>query len=287
MVYDAQVVIKKQSRLGEGPVWSAEEQTLYYVDIENALIYRYMPQKKVCKCQKVKDMVGCVVLEEKGGIVAAVRKDLEYLDQDLNHIEKINEISLQNTLRFNDGKCDAYGRLWVGVMSADQSLPDASFAGALYCVESGKTPVKVLDKMAIPNGMAWSADNRYFYHIDTATGCVQRYDYNLETGIISNPLSVIQIPKEEGSPDGMCIDTNGNLWIALWGGYKVVCCDPTDGRYLAEVHVPAKYVSCCTFGGKDMKELFITSAMDEEGKGGELYSVCTDVQGTLPFRFKI
>ena len=285
--YEAEVLIRKPARLGEGPVWDTAQRALYYVDIEGGVVHRYVPETGILICQNMGDMVGCVAPVGRGGMIAAVRDHLVRIGPDLRLAEEIFRIPLEGVLRFNDGKCDAWGRLWVGVMAADQSAPGAARGGSLYCLESGKAPVKALEGLTIPNGMAWTADNKAFYHIDTASACVRRYGYDGESGKIGEGRSVIEIPPEDGVPDGMCIDAEGMLWIALWGGRKVARCDPDSGKRLAEVTVPAKYVSCCTFGGQSMNELFITTAMDEEGNGGEVYSVCTGVRGTRPFSFRL
>jgi sugar lactone lactonase YvrE len=138
--------------------------------------------------------------------------------------------------------------------------------------------------MTIPNGLAWNTGDTAFYHIDTSKRRVDRYDFDLESGAVSGKRTIISVPESEGAPDGMVADEEGMLWIAMWGGRQVCRYNPITGGKLASVPIPANRVSCCAFGGADMSELFVTTAMDEDG-GGEVYIVKTGVRGAAVFEY--
>ncbi len=268
--------------LGEGPVWCEQTQALLFVDIERKRICRFYGHSM--DVMELPDMVGCVVPMYGDTIAAAVKSRIYKIDLQTQKRDLIVSCPVPEYLRFNDGKCDAAGRLWVGMMAADQSHPKAKGGGSLYCIERGKIAAQY-HGFTIPNGMAWSADGKTFYHIDTAAQRINAYEVERGT-VLKNKRTVAFFAAGEGAPDGMCMDTKGNLWVALWGGYGVVCLDPATGVRLQRIDVPDKHVSCCTFGGDMLQTLFITTARDETGDGGNLWSVETDSKGVLPNRYQ-
>ena len=191
--------------------------------------------------------------------------------------------------RFNDGKCDPAGRFWAGTMPNDETGP----TGALYVLETDLTVHKKLDNVAIANGIVWSHDNSTMYYIDTPTGTVDAFDYDLGTGAIANRRSVITIPSEDGWPDGMTIDADGNLWVAHWGGFRITCWNPNTGELLHTVRAPAPNTSACAFGGPDLDQLYITTAckgvddatLAEFPLTGGLFVADVGVKGVKAFEF--
>jgi sugar lactone lactonase YvrE len=165
-------------------------------------------------------------------------------------------------------------------------------AGSVYSFD-GKRCTKLFSSVTISNGLAWSPDQKTLYYIDTPTHIVKSFDYDIVTGQIANPRAAIHIPESLGWPDGMTSDTDGNLWIALWGGAQVTKWNPHTGQLLDQVHVPALQTSSCVFGGKDLNELYVTSArvgMSEENLkkyplSGGLFKVKTKVTGMPTFEF--
>lgn len=268
--------------LGEGPVWCEQMKALLFVDIERKRIYCHKDGH--LEVTELPDMVGCVVPMQGNTVAAAVKSRIYKIDLQTQKRELLLSCPAPGYLRFNDGKCDPDGRLWVGMMAADQSDPRAKNGGCLYCIERGKIAVQY-DHFTIPNGMAWSADGKTFFHIDTATQKIDAYD--VEKGIqLKNRRTAAAFTADEGAPDGMCIDADGNLWVALWGGHCVVCLDPESGKRLDKIDLPDQFVSCCTFGGDNMQTLFVTSARDESGNGGNLWSVKTNSKGVLPYSYQ-
>jgi sugar lactone lactonase YvrE len=133
-------------------------------------------------------------------------------------------------------------------------------AGSLYAMETDGTVRVKLKGVSVSNGMAWSPDGRYFYYIDTATREVAAFDFDPVSGDISNQRTVVQIPADMGKPDGMTIDTEGMLWVALWDGWSISRWDPYTGALLCRIMLPVARISSCTFGGKDLRDIYVTSS---------------------------
>jgi len=159
-------------------------------------------------------------------------------------------------LRTNDGKASPDGRIWLGVMH----LTNHNQTGALYCIDRNLKIRKVLDKQCIPNGIVWNKAGTKMYYADSGRGCIEEYDYNMQTGDIKFVKVAVQVKPELGVPDGMTIDENGMLWVAHWGGSGVYCWNPQTGELLDKISLPVPNVASCTFGGKDKNLLFITTA---------------------------
>lgn len=266
----------------EGCVWDEQRGQIFFVDIECRKIYSICLKNNKTEEMSMHERVGCIVLRQEGTLIAALADGLYSVDFDKKRYEKIMESGLEKRIRYNDGKCDSRGRLWVGSMAAVQD-EHAQGAGALYCIEKEQIRQCYPD-FTIPNGLAWDENAGYFYHIDTPTKKVDRYCLT-DGGEIRDRETVIDLNGQMGSPDGMCIDEQGNLWIAMWGGGKVICADPRTGNILEELPVGDWNVSCCTFGGDRLDRLFITTARDETGNGGELYMAQMKTKGVTANRY--
>lgn len=269
--------------LGEGCMWDRETGSLYFVDITGCRIYRYRPEENRLSFCETRGPVGCVFPTADHGIGAGAGRSIIRLEKDLTGERTLAELDFPAYLRFNDGKCDPWGRLWIGTMAKDQSHPGALGGGSLYCVSGGRI-LGVQGGFTIPNGLAWSLDRSRFYHIDTQTRKVDVYELD-GPDRMSGRQTAFHIPEEDGAPDGMCMDSQGNLWIAMWGAGKAACYDPSTGRRLEEIEVPAVNVSCVAFGGEDLKTLYITTARDQRGDGGALYCVRLPVAGLAPYAY--
>lgn len=281
----AECILKEQAILGEGPVWDEKRKVLFFVDIMGKKINCFNPVTGDVKKLDTEKPVGCIVFDGNDNIISAEQNMLVKINPETNERVKILDFDFDDFLRFNDGKCDAGGRMWIGTMAMDQSHPKAKICGSLFSADENGNIREVLDTMAIPNGIAFSSDNKYFYHIDTATQQIARYNFDVEKGEISNKTIVVTVPEEEGNPDGMTIDRDGMLWVALWGGYAVAKYNPETGEQLLKVSVDAENVSCCVFGGENYDELYITSAMNDDGEGGELFRYKTNTCGLSAYRF--
>lgn len=268
----------------EGCVWNQNEKSLYFVDIESGTAYRFRPEDGRVERKTAAGRVGCLVMHDAGGVVMAVTNRLVH--DSFSHGAESKVLLQQDFpsyLRYNDGKCDRYGNLWVGTMAVDQSHPSAKGGGSLYCIQDGQV-VASYDGYTIPNGLVWSEDGTGFYHIDTALQKIDLYDVE-EKVRLTDRRTAFKIIPEEGSPDGMCMDAEGNLWVAMWGGGKVNGYDRISGKKIEEIRVPDQNVSCCCFGGSDGKTLYITTARDMSGNGGHLYQTDMPVSGSRIYEY--
>lgn len=279
---DIELLFDARALLGEGPIWDSRAQMLYWIDIHNKRIFAGGDI-----LIELDDFIGCIAPRQKGGLTLTQRFRFASLDLDsltLTRLASLKDEPPNN--RFNDGKCDPFGRFLAGTMDMGGKDPN----GSLYSFD-GRTITKLLGDITISNGMTWSPDYKTFYYIDTPTREVRAFDYDMETGAVANPRLTIRIFESLGWPDGMTSDRQGHLWIAMWGGAQVTRWDPQTGRLLEQVPVPAKNVTSCVFGGKDLNELYITSArlgLDEAASTrypltGGLFRLQTNVEGMPTF----
>ncbi|MCM3004230.1 SMP-30/gluconolactonase/LRE family protein [Priestia koreensis] len=291
MTKQVELVVDAHATLGEGPCWDLETQQLYWVDIEEKKLNLFTPSTGENKTYPVGELVGAVVTREKGGVVLAMQNGLHFFDVETGEFTFLHdpESHIENN-RFNDGKCDPAGRFWIGTMD----INDTEGKGSLYCLDVNQELTKKLDNVSISNGLAWSPDQKTLYYIDTPTQHIFKFDYDVESGEISNRKAIIDFTNIEGSPDGMTIDAEGMLWVAHWGGSRVSRWNPHTATLLEEIAVPSLNVTACTFGGENLDELYITTARigTEEDvlatfpHAGGLYKVKPGVKGMAPFTYK-
>lgn len=283
----AELLLDARATLGEGPTWEEKTQTLYWVDILARRVHAWKDGRD--DFLQLEEFVGCVVPRQAGGLIAALHDSIWALDLINGKQTQLAAVSEPASNRFNDGKCDPAGRLLAGTMDMEEKAA----SGNLYSFDAGKPPRKLLDGVRISNGLAWSPDYRIFYYIDTPLRQVRAFDYDLETGNISNPRVVVEIPSGKGFPDGMTSDVEGKLWLALWGGSRIEKWNPITGQKEAEIVIPAPLVTSCVFGGLRGDVLFVTTArtgLDESVLGanpysGALFQIQTKVEGMPTFAF--
>ena len=269
--------------LGEGSIWNNKDHTLYWIDIEGRYLHIYNPATGKDTQFTTIQRPGTVVPAGGDDVLIALQNGLHFMNTKTGKLRFITDPIQDSAIRFNDGKCDPSGRFWVGTMA----LHSTKGAAVLYRFDKDSSIHLMLDNVTISNGIVWSADKKTMYYIDTPTGCVDAFDYDDATGAIANRRVVVKVPPGNGSPDGMTIDSKGNLWTALYGGGAVACWDPATGKLLKKIGVPAPNVTSCAFGGKDLKTLYITTAsqgMDEESlkkfpHSGGLFAVAAGVAG--------
>ncbi|ATH78138.1 gluconolaconase [Vreelandella venusta] len=252
-----EVAVKLEMSLGESPVWSAKHQTLHWVDINNGNIYSWNTQPgDAPSVISLDEKVGCVALAEEG-LLAAAASGVKHLPQQgqAQHLADNAEWAAQGN-RFNDGRCDAAGRLWVGTIAGDEASPTA----ALYCLEGGKLE-KRLSAMGISNGLAFSPDQRWLYHTDSLTRCILRYPFDVATGELGQSEVFVDLEQLglPGVPDGAAVDAEGYYWSALYGGGRIVRFSPS-GDLVEEYAVPCPHPTMVAFGGDDLRSLYITTA---------------------------
>ncbi|MEJ2113846.1 MAG: SMP-30/gluconolactonase/LRE family protein, partial [Flavobacteriaceae bacterium] len=255
---------KIDAQLGEGAFWNHKTQEFYWIDIESKALHIYNPKTKSNRTIITPSRIGTVVPKNENEAVVALEDGIYILNLTSGETNLLSDIEADiPSNRFNDGKCDPSGRLWVGSMGFEMKQYDAN----LYMVdEHGKAELKI-DSVTISNGIVWTKDKKTMYYIDTPTLNIYGYDYNDETGAISNERIAVKIDDSLGSPDGMAIDENDMLWVGMWNGNAVICFDPIKGEIVQKIEVPAHNITSCAFGGKDLDTLYITTAsidMSEE-----------------------
>ncbi len=279
-----QLFLDARAELGEGPFWDTRTQTLHWLDILNKRVYAGPDL-----LAQLDEFIGCAAPRADGGLILALKNSIVDLKPGSIRPAVLAALSEPVNNRFNDGKCDPAGRFLAGSMDLNESAP----TGALYSFD-GKTVTKLLSGITISNGLTWSPDHQTFYYTDTPTRQVTAFDYDLATGQVANPRPAVRVPDGLGWPDGMTSDTDGNLWIAMWGGAQVTKWDPRTGRLLDQIPMPVLQPSSCIFGGADLNELYVTSARKGLGQAdlakyplsGGLFKIDTDVTGVPTFQFR-
>lgn len=275
---DAEVVLDARAELGEGPVWDSREGVLRWVDIVPGLVHRFDPATGADTAFAFGEEVGTVAARADGGLVLGTRTGVWTCAADGSdrvHRHRIDTDPPGG--RCNDGKADPWGRFWVGTMF--EGTPGAS---ALYRLGPGAAPVPVVTGVSVSNGLGWSPDGATMYFTDTETGGVDAFDHDPETGRIGRRRRFAEI--DRGRPDGLTVDAEGGVWVALWGGWGVRHHAP-DGRLVATLDLPVAQVTSCAFGGPDLATLYITSAAtglsdpDGQAHAGSLFACVPGVSG--------
>jgi sugar lactone lactonase YvrE len=213
-------------------------------------------------------MPGAVVERARGGLVVADQQGFAGLDFATGKLERWAQPEQDKPgNRLNDGKVDPRGRFWAGSLQLKEDATGKG-AGALWCLGTDHRATLMLPDVTCANGLAWTADERTFYYIDTPTQEIAAFDVDLAKPAISNRRVAVRIDAaKDGWPDGMCIDAEGMLWVGHWGGWAVHRYDPRTGKRLATVKVPVERTTSCCFGGERLDELWITTAGREVEPG--------------------
>jgi sugar lactone lactonase YvrE len=245
--------------LGEGSFWHEGRQSFFWVDIDGKRLHEYVIQSKKVNSWQFQNRPSMIALDVQGRCIIVFQGGIarfDFTSEKLDWVVALEKDVSDN--RTNDGAIDSEGRLWIGTMN----VRFKESAGSLYCIDFDLRVTKKIENLTIPNGLVWSLDNRTMYHIDSPTRKVRAYAFDSKTGEIVFERVAINIPTEMGSPDGMCIDEEGMLWIAQWNGFGVYRWDPLRGELLDKIDVPVPQVSSCAFGGANFDQLLITTAKE-------------------------
>ncbi len=243
------------ARLGEGPAWDAAHGELVWVDILSGLVVRTAEDGSRLGVLEVGVHVGAVLPARGGGWLLAATDGFRYLHRDgtCEHLLPVEHDRPE--LRFNDGKCDPAGRALAGSMRYDEQPGHAT----LYRLDDGPVAVPLLTGQGLCNGLGWSPDGLTFYYNDTLTGAVAVYRYDPATGDLGPGRQLVHVDGSLGAPDGLCVDDEGAIWVALWGGGAVHRYHP-DGTLDTVVSLPVPDVTSVAFGGVHGDRLYITTA---------------------------
>ena len=281
----ADLILDARATWGEGAIWLAREQVLFWIDILGKRFWRFDPATGTQEAFEVGQFVGTLVPRRSGGVLLAVQQGLAAYDLDTRKLTLLcDPEGGKPELRFNDGKCDPAGRFWAGTMPVAGRAP----VGSLFCLFPDLRCTRMLTGVSCSNGIVWSLDRRTMYYIDTPRCTVDAFDYDLETGAIANRRVAIAIPPVPGHPDGSTLDAEGMLWVAHCGGGCVTRWDPRTGQQLATVTVPTPLVTSCAFGGPRLDRLYITTARRDATAttlAGGLFCAEVGVKGLEAFEF--
>ncbi|MDP3470096.1 MAG: SMP-30/gluconolactonase/LRE family protein [Daejeonella sp.] len=283
----AKALYPAQCLLGEGPLWQAKRNSCFWVDIEWGMLFEYHWISKKTKTWKFDGRLTMVCPGTANCLILGINAGIARFDLITEKLEWLMDIESEiKENRCNDAKCDSTGRLWIGTM--DMTFKPG--AASLYCIDKNLSIQKKLDNLTISNGMAWTADNKRMYFIDSPTQTVQSYSFDPLSGDILFEKNAVHIPEEMGTPDGMCIDKEGMLWVAHWGGFGVYRWNPINGELLEKIEIPAPHVTSCAFAGEKLDFLIITTArgdLDEAElkkypESGNTFFLKMKVRGTEP-----
>jgi len=267
------VLAPARSVVGEGPVWDATVGRLRWVDIMSGRLNSTDPDNGLTSSQTVPTLVGAAAPRAAGGLVLATREGFGTVDGPEGPGLNPRLDVLAAGERMNDAAVDPWGRYWAGSTTMDFTPG----RGALHVLEPDWTSRVMLDGLTLPNGLGWSPDRRTFYLVDTMPGDILCFDLDPDTHLPGAGRLLRHVDESRGIPDGLTVDAEGCLWVALWGGAAVLKVSP-QGDELGVMTMPVQQPSSCAFGGPQLDRLFITSARDglgvaEDAPDGSLFVV--------------
>jgi sugar lactone lactonase YvrE/DNA-binding IclR family transcriptional regulator len=252
---DVHCVSQALSLLGEAPTWSPRDNALYWVDILTPTIHRFDALSRSSTEIKLGSMLSLVIPKATGGLLIATPGGLMTVD-DVGDLTRFSHPEFDRPHnRYNDGKCDRMGRLWVGTMD----MGAAANRGNLFRVDADGSWKKMDTGFTVANGLGWSPDNTRMYFTDSHRKTIYQYDFDLFNGAIENRRPLITLDSSAGSPDGLTVDANGCLWVAMWDDWCIVRFDP-DGQEMSRFRMPVPRPTSCCFGGENLDVLYVTSA---------------------------
>ena len=279
----ARCVQEANATVGEGPLWDGQRQALWWLDIRQNRILLHRPGHGQVGQWWLPTQVFSVSLTEEGRLLLALETGLHLFDTETGALERLGAlVHGPGTTRFNDGKIDPAGRLWIGTVDLDRFTP----CGTLYVVEPDGSYQARLGGIRCSNGLGWTADGRTMFYTDSRELVIWAFDFDAGTASLARQRVHARIEDRNASPDGLSVDTNGCVWSALFGGSAVIQFDPA-GKEMRRVRVPALRPTSCAFGGEDMRTLFITSESFQLGPAtlrgsplsGGLFAVDTKSRG--------
>ncbi len=252
---ETRVALTAAARVGEGPVWDPVTEVLLWVDIPAGLVHTSRPETGQTTTLELPTCVGAVAPTADGGLVVACEQGFGLVTTGGSFA--VRRPVLAPGERMNDAKCDAAGRFWAG--STEMSF--AAGRGALHVLNPDWSSDVVLDGLTLPNGMGWSPDSRVFYLADSEERVILAFDFDLAQGTLSGRRILVAFGERDGKPDGLCVDATGDLWVAMWGGSRVLHLSPL-GEIRDVVSVPVRQPSSCAFAGRALDVLYVTSARE-------------------------
>ncbi|XP_047003096.1 regucalcin-like isoform X2 [Schistocerca americana] len=272
--------ITEPCKLGEGPHWDADKKVLYFVDVRGNRVHKYDPLTRTLKSLTLEGVHFIIPVKGKADkFVINMGRNVVLMTWDGESsepaaLEVIATVQDEDGSRdkINDAKVDAAGTLWAGTLGPIVNNEITPEKGILFNLAKDRSTKTHVTKISISNGFAWSPDNKTMYYIDSATGKIDAFDFDITESKIGNRRTVFNFKENgvEGLPDGQTIDTDGNLWVACFGGKQVIQVDPRTGRLLRRVEIPALNVTSVAWGGAGLDELFVTTGSIGMDRSDEL-----------------
>jgi sugar lactone lactonase YvrE len=290
--FDAIACTTEQTQLGEGTRWDDRYSELLHVDILAGRVFRDKINDdgalSPVRTHDVPGTVGAIApIENDEGWLLAAGRSISYLRPN-GDLRLVAEVAREAT-RMNDAACDPQGRFWTGTLADDHRAG----GGSLYRLERDGTTELILDGLTISNGLGWSPDSRTMYLADSGPGIIHAFRFDPEDGSISDDRVLVDVPDDVGSPDGLTVDADGDLWVAIYGGGRIQRYS-ADGALREELFAPAEQTTCCAFAGRGMHRLYVTTGTENwtdeqrraEPGAGLVYMFDTDATGqpAAPFR---
>jgi sugar lactone lactonase YvrE len=270
---------------GEGPLWDATRKRLLCVDMLVGDVVEVSDTGDIAR-HPVGSIAAVIRARASGGYLLGVENGFAFSNDEFTELERLPALFDDASLRLNDGGCDPQGRFFCGSMA----YAETPGAGSVYRLDPDLSVHIALTDVTISNGLQWSPDGLTAYYNDTPTGRVDAFDYDGATGTFSDRRAFVSVTGTPGLPDGMAIDVEGGIWVALWGGSAVRRYD-SSGALSEVVEVGASQVTSCAFGGEDLRTLFITTSQvgvdyrsDDEGAGA-IFALDVPVSGAVPYSF--
>jgi sugar lactone lactonase YvrE len=289
-VADVSCVLDAKAELGECPVWAADEQALYWVDILAPALHRLDPASGATRTWPLPSRVGSFGLRESGGAVVALVDGFHLLDLDTGALTPLATVEPVPGTRFNDGKVAPDGRFFAGTMDEEQL---ARPIAALHRLDPDGSRHEVVRGLVVSNGLAWSADGRTMFHSDSKAQVVWTYDYDPATGELSGRRVLCRPTEEQGRPDGGAADEEGYYWSAGISAGVLNRWAP-DGTLDRSIPLPCAHPTAPCFGGPDLRTVFVTSlrhdlppeVLADKPLSGGIFAVQVDVPGVPVSRFR-
>lgn len=274
---------------GECPVWHAVESALYWVDIEGKAVHRLHPASGKHSSWQMPTEPSAIAPDEDDNLVVATRAGLLQLNTADGSIAEIAPAPYDTAItRFNDGRVDPAGRFWIGTIYEPRDHPRAE----MYVLDKGKLRQAWAGGMTNSNGLAWSPDGKTMYHADTTSHRVDCYDFDARTGTQSKRRNLVTFEADKtsgtygGRPDGAAMDSEGNYWVCMYEGGRILKLSPT-GELLQQIDLPVRCPTCVAFGGPDLRTLYVTSAskgrssaeLEQFPASGKVLAFAVDVPG--------
>jgi len=282
------LALDAHAELGEGPIWDDERQRLMFCDIMRGLVHEFDPVSGSDRTYEIGEPVSAIALTRRGVYMLATKTGFVTLDPANGKTARVASVEAEvNDNRMNDGYVDAAGRFWAGTMNMYGRRH-----GSVYRLDPDGRISRMIGGVTTSNGIDWSPDGKSMYYVDTPTGRVDVFDFDEASGTISNHRPLVTLPHTAGHPDGLIVDSEGFLWLALWAGGAIHRYAP-DGRLDQAIALPATHPTKCAFGGPDLTDLYVTTASIElsaEGRkaqphAGGVYRLRPGVRGRVPNRY--